>query len=262
MFYKNIDHINLIEFPELELLGVYNHRCCYLMDREQSLYYYTKEKTFTAEGYRKLIDRGFRRAGNQVYLPVCKNCWECQILRVNINLFKKNKTQRRIWNRGQREIIYKIQNPEFTIEKMVMYLNYLNQFHNQNHKIESILNDRFLLFQHITNYKSFFVETCLKEDLTKELNLYIKDQLVGVGIFDIVDNGISSVYFFYHPMFKEYRLGTYSVMLEIEIARQLHLDYYYPGYYIENCSKMSYKKDFRPYEIKKIYEKKYRDFIK
>jgi arginyl-tRNA--protein-N-Asp/Glu arginylyltransferase len=36
-----------------------------------------------------------------------------------------------------------------------------------------------------------------------------------VGVVDFVDEGLSSVYFFYDPGFKEFRLGVFSSLIEI-----------------------------------------------
>lgn len=78
------------------------------------------------------------------------------------------------------------------------------------------------------------------------MNYYIKEQLVAVGVMDCVRSGFSSVYFFYEPKYKDYRLGVVSSIVEIEYLRWLRLSFpdfkhYYMGFYIQNCQKMSYK---------------------
>lgn len=40
----------------------------------------------------------------------------------------------------------------------------------------------------------------------------INGQLVGVGVIDILNNSVSSVYFFYDPDFNFLNMGTYSVL--------------------------------------------------
>jgi arginine-tRNA-protein transferase len=71
-------------------------------------------------------------------------------------------------------------------------------------------------------------------------------KVIGIGVVDIVDDGLSSVYFFYDPAFKEYRLGVFSSIIEIEYVRWMRLSfpefrYYYMGFYISNSEKMNYK---------------------
>ena len=47
------------------------------------------------------------------------------------------------------------------------------------------------------------------------MKYYYEDRLIGVGVVDILPNGLSSVYYFYHPSFKKYRLGVFSSLVEI-----------------------------------------------
>ena len=42
-----------------------------------------------------------------------------------------------------------------------------------------------------------------------------ENRLIAVGVIDIVPDGLSSVYFFYDPEFKKYRLGVFSSLIEI-----------------------------------------------
>ena len=63
---------------------------------------------------------------------------------------------------------------------------------------------------------------------------------------DIVPTGLSSVYFFYDPEYKDHRLGVFSSLIEIEYVRYLskvfpEFKYYYMGFYIQNSEKMRYK---------------------
>ena len=49
----------------------------------------------------------------------------------------------------------------------------------------------------------------------------LEGRLIAVGVVDIVKNGLSSVYFFYDPSYKKYRLGVLSSLLEIEYVRYI-----------------------------------------
>jgi arginine-tRNA-protein transferase len=269
-------------YNDLIFLGTSQNLCAYLKDRFHNLYYFTSDK-ISGKQYKLFLDDGFRRSGKFIYKPFCINCYECQILRIPLHAFKKSKSQRRIWKRLIDRIQYKIRKPLFTIEKLSLYYRYLNVIHKDSfyedikdfHKIHhNIMNkllnknlelnkeEHFFLEPLKKNYQSFFIETCLENDLTKELLIFENQKLIGVGIFDLADDYWSSVYFFYDPDYSQYSLGNFSVLLEMEIAKQQGFNYYYPGYYIENCDKMNYKKNFRPNEIKRIYEKNFRSFIK
>jgi arginyl-tRNA--protein-N-Asp/Glu arginylyltransferase len=75
--------------------------------------------------------------------------------------------------------------------------------------------------------------------------------LIAVGVVDILPQGLSSVYLFYHPQFARdiVPLGKYAILQEIEFSRSLQVPYYYLGYYIESCTKMKYKAEYRPSEL-------------
>jgi len=76
-------------------------------------------------------------------------------------------------------------------------------------------------------------------------------------IIDLSEKALNSVYFMYDIAFKDYRLGTFSAIKEIEYAAPLGLNYYYLGNYIKKNSKMAYKIHFHPYEKYNWYDKKW-----
>ncbi|KAJ1667307.1 Arginyl-tRNA--protein transferase 1 [Coemansia sp. RSA 1813] len=84
---------------------------------------------------------------------------------------------------------------------------------------------------------------------------YIDGKLVAVGVIDILPKCVSSVYLFYDPAFSHLSLGSFSSLLEIALVRQLHrsvssnIRYYYMGYYIPTCPKMTYKARWRPADL-------------
>ena len=48
------------------------------------------------------------------------------------------------------------------------------------------------------------------------MNYYLDNKFIAVGVVDIVENCLSSVYFFYDPDYEEYNLGTIGALIEIE----------------------------------------------
>ncbi|XP_012218425.2 arginyl-tRNA--protein transferase 1 isoform X1 [Linepithema humile] len=83
---------------------------------------------------------------------------------------------------------------------------------------------------------------------------WLDNELIAVGVIDILPFGISSVYFFYDPAYSQLSLGTFSSLREVYLTRQLNkvannLKYYYMGFYIHTCPKMRYKARMRPSKL-------------
>lgn len=47
------------------------------------------------------------------------------------------------------------------------------------------------------------------------MKYYLDDELIAVGVVDLLPESVSSVYFFYDPAYKKYSLGVYGVLSEI-----------------------------------------------
>ncbi|XP_072761277.1 arginyl-tRNA--protein transferase 1 isoform X2 [Anoplolepis gracilipes] len=83
---------------------------------------------------------------------------------------------------------------------------------------------------------------------------WLDNELIAVGVIDILPSCISSVYFFYDPTYSQLSLGTFSSLREVYLTRQLNkitsdLKYYYMGFYIHTCPKMRYKAKMRPSKL-------------
>lgn len=107
---------------------------------------------------------------------------------------------------------------------------------------------------------------------------WLDNELIAVGVIDILPSCVSSVYFFYDPAYSFLSLGTFrlvsklshvdikffcniyivtfirSSLREIYLTRQLNkvapdLKYYYMGFYIHTCPKMRYKARMRPSKL-------------
>jgi len=97
------------------------------------------------------------------------------------------------------------------------------------------------------DYMENFVEGA--GEFGKEV-LYIKDQkLIGVDLIDVMEDGISSIYFFYDPDYARLSLGTYSLIYQIELAKILDLEWIYLGYWVDGCQAFAYKPNFKPQQI-------------
>ncbi|KAJ2726563.1 Arginyl-tRNA--protein transferase 1 [Coemansia sp. Benny D115] len=83
---------------------------------------------------------------------------------------------------------------------------------------------------------------------------YMDDELIAVGVVDVLPLCVSAVYFFYDPSWAWLSPGTYGALREMALVHELHrhidsLRYYYMGYYVPGCAKMEYKARWRPAEL-------------
>jgi arginine-tRNA-protein transferase len=138
--------------------------------------------------------------------------------------------------------------PFITPEKVVLYDRYVKSKHRESTVEESAEALNVLLNIHY-GYPH-----------TIEMDYFREGQLIGVGIVDEGRDALSSNYFYYDTDYLDRRLGVFSILKEIELAKILGKKYYYLGFFIEENPKMSYKKYFRPNETLK--NGVWRDFLK
>jgi len=211
-------------------------RACNYLEHQKAQEIFIVSEEISSNYYQKLMDLGYRRSGNFFYLPTCIACQECIPIRIPIKAFVPSKNQRRV-HRKNRDIIIKKGDLCITPEKLKLYIDYQLYQHKSKTKTKE---------QFYEELEEFLFASSID---TIEFDYYLKEELVGVGIVDIADNYLSSVYFYFSPEQNKRSLGTYSILWEIEYANQININHYYLGYYIKECPQMNYKNRFKPYEL-------------
>ncbi len=241
-------------------LGHLNNPCPYLKDRPSRLLFLNG--LATGNMYRLLMEEGYRRHGVHLYRPDCPACQECRVLRVPVDRFRMSRSQKRVWRRGESRFALRVESPSYSQEKENLYNRYLEFQHEQGETDlsgqelpgeESVSGEEEISSRSEEErqrlYTDFFVDSFLGKG-TREMQLYEGDRLVGVGLLDLLGDALSSVYFYFDPSVATASPGVYSVLKEIQLAREWGLKYYYPGYYIKNSPAMNYKRRYRPCQIK------------
>ena len=69
--------------------------CSYLPAEKARMQVLDPQATADTAIYAELIEQGFRRSGLSIYRPACPHCQRCLPLRVPVNRFTPNRSQRR-----------------------------------------------------------------------------------------------------------------------------------------------------------------------
>ncbi|MCP5160566.1 MAG: arginyltransferase [Hahellaceae bacterium] len=218
----------------LKFYATPEHPCSYLEGELATTLFADPGADIDQNIYTQLTMLGFRRSGVHYYKPYCSHCSACIPVRVPVEQFTPNRSQRRTLAKCK-DIKSKIRPAGFYAAHYSLYEKYINQQHTDG--------DMYPASQ--SQYHSFLVE-CPPSTLFVEFTL--NQNLIAVAVVDELLNGLSAVYTFYDPEYKHLNLGTFAVLWQIEEVRRRELNYLFLGYWIDACRKMSYKKHFSPLE--------------
>jgi arginine-tRNA-protein transferase len=222
------------DLTELLIYKTPNHSCSYLPEEDAATIFIDPQAPITASNYQALSDLGFRRSGEHIYRPSCDRCQQCIPLRLPVSEFTPNKNQKRVvrqnasWHYRQ---LLDISHPDV----YALYDAYISTRHRDG---DMYPPSRALFLDFLSNHSGF----------TQYHALYDGESLIAVAVTDHLEKGLSAIYTFFSPNQEYKSLGTYMVLWQIELAKDLGLDYVYLGYWIKQCKKMSYKALFRPAE--------------
>jgi arginyl-tRNA--protein-N-Asp/Glu arginylyltransferase len=228
---------NEVPLHKLQFYVTSGYSCGYLPNKLAQSLIAAPQHLINADVYSGLIQQGFRRSGKFAYRPHCDGCRECIAVRINIQQFQPNKSQKRAYKRHQNldAIILPI---AFHEDHHALYSAYQTARHSEDSSQDADQHDE-------EQYRNFLCQTNVDSVMVEFRE---QGKLKMLSVIDIVFDGISAVYTFYDTTDPKASLGTYNVLWQIEWASHLKLPYLYLGYWIKESQKMAYKQNFRPLE--------------
>ncbi len=209
--------------------------CAYIEGKKQKTHYKIIQDC-SKQKCSSLIHKGWRRFGKMFFRPVCSDCDKCESIKIDVNNYNFSKSERRVIKKCS-DFNIVIQSPNLSIEHLELFKNYHNYMHiKRDWKNQNVTAD---------SYYSSFVQG--HSDFGYEVLYFDDERLIAVDLIDILEDGISSIYFYYDPDYQKYSLGKYSIYKQIEFAKKLNLKWIYLGYYVRECQSLAYKSQYKPY---------------
>lgn len=211
------------------------HRCSYLPDRQAVTLFLDPKTEISNEVYASLTTAGFRRSGDFVYRPHCGTCHACIPVRIVCNRFTPDRAQRRCIRQNADLTVLSCP-ARYTPEYYQLYERYIETRHQDGDMFPPTRN-QFRSFLLCSWANSRFYEFRDPEG-----------HLLAVSVVDHIKDGMSAVYTFYDPDEEARSLGRYAILWQVREACKRGMGYVYLGYWIRQCRKMSYKREYQPLE--------------
>ncbi|HVT26371.1 MAG TPA: arginyltransferase [Rhizomicrobium sp.] len=214
--------------------------CPYLPGKVERKVFARLNGTLAQQLNEALTHSGFRRSQMIAYRPACEGCNACVSVRIVADQFEVSRTQRRIARRNA-DLRRAEVTAEATREQFALLRTYLDSRHSGGGMSDMGL------FDYVAMVEETPVNTHIVE-YRRQTKDGTRGALIGCALTDVLRDGLSMVYSFFHPGEDARSLGTHMILDHIREAKARGLPYVYLGYWVRGSEKMDYKARFKPLE--------------
>ena len=178
--------------------------------------------------YDELLAQGWFRGTDQMYqadlICIGEGLFSAQHIRLNVEKWAARKSHRKI--------LRKLSSCRVVYREAHCTQRHLELYEQQSKRFQSfVLKDPVGLF-HNPNYMGF---------RTMEVAVYEGDKMMAFSLFDCGFKSMASLLCCFDPDFAHFSLGIATMLLEIRYAQENGMMYYYPGYVLDEPTRMDYK---------------------
>ncbi len=178
----------------------------------------------------QMLAQGWFRYGQCFQKPqvICVNDIVCDVLNIRLDIEKHqfSKSQRKLLRRNDKKFTIKIQKASINKQKEQLFQS--NKFRFNGFLTKNL--KEFLTFEY---QDSIFN--------TYEIAVYAKTELMALSYFDMGEKSIASILGLSNWKYPKLSLGIYTMLKEIEFAKQYGFKYYYPGFIMVQANDFDYK---------------------
>ncbi|HLY05299.1 MAG TPA: arginyltransferase [Rhizomicrobium sp.] len=214
--------------------------CPYLPGRTERKVFARLNGTLAQPLNEALTHSGFRRSQMIAYRPACDGCSACVSVRIVTSEFAPSRSHRRLAKRNTGIVRTEVK-AEATREQFALLRAYLDSRHAGGGMSDMGL------FDYVAMVEETPVNTHIVE-YRERLSDGRPPRLLACALTDVLRDGLSMVYSFFHPGEIGRSLGTHMILDHVAQAQARRLPYVYLGYWIRGSAKMSYKAKFQPLE--------------
>ena len=193
------------------------------------------------EDLENLLSMGFRHFGEIFFRPLCGYCRKCISVRIPVQRFFPSPSVRRLFNRAK-GLRVSLEKPVPSLAAFDMYMQHKKRFKSKDYDIEERYGHYVRSFYHPFRFN-------------RMLTIRDGDVLVAVSHLDVTAHAMSAIYCYFDEKYGRFSPGKLAVYKEMELAKEMGIEWLYLGYYIPRNRHTKYKIQFKPNQFMVGYDR-------